>query len=206
MEQKKLLTSKQITGIAVLLALVIVLQMLSGSMMIGQVQLNFSLIPIVLGSVIYGPIIGAMLGLACGIVVLVEVIMGGGLFYVIIWANDPVITVLICLVKTTVAGFLSGTLYKFISKKSNVAAIFVSSAIVPIVNTGLFILGCLCMNDTVLLFQTQLGQVSDFAHVIGMSPLVFILVILVTFNFFVELAINLILAPTLNRVLKIIKV
>ena len=206
MEQKKLLTSKQITGIAVLLALVIVLQMLSGSMMIGQVQLNFSLIPIVLGSVIYGPIIGAMLGLACGIVVLVQVIMGGGLFYVIIWANDPVITVLICLVKTTVAGFLSGILYKFISKKSNVAAIFVSSAIVPIVNTGLFILGCLCMNDTVLLFQTQLGQVSDFAHVIGMSPLVFILVILVTFNFFVELAINLILAPTLNRVLKIIKV
>lgn len=206
MEQKKLLTSKQITGIAVLLALVIVLQMLSGSMMIGQVQLNFSLIPIVLGSVIYGPIIGAMLGLACGIVVLVQVIMGGGLFYVIIWANDPVITVLICLVKTTVAGFLSGTLYKFISKNSNVAAIFVSSAIVPIVNTGLFILGCLCMNDTVLLFQTQLGQVSDFAHVIGMSPLVFILVILVTFNFFVELAINLILAPTLNRVLKIIKV
>ena len=206
MEEKRLLTSKQITAIAVLLALVIVLQALSGSMMIGAVQLNFSLVPIVLGSIIFGPLVGSLLGLACGIVILVQVIMGGSPFYLLIWANDPIVTVLICLVKTTVAGCLSGVLYKFISKKSNVTAIFVSSAIVPIVNTGLFILGCLCMNDTIMLFQTQLGQVSDFAHVIGMSPLVFILVILVTFNFFVELAINLILAPTLNRVLKIIKV
>ena len=37
------------------------------------------------------------------------------------------------------------------------------------------------------------------------NVLIFICVSLVTFNFFIELAINLIVAPTLNRVLKIIK-
>ena len=56
------LSAKQITGIAVLLALVIVLQSLGGTIVIGAVQLNFTLIPIVLGAILFGPLVGAFLG------------------------------------------------------------------------------------------------------------------------------------------------
>ena len=72
-------------------------------------------------------------------------------------------------------------------------AIFVASAIVPVVNTALFIVGCLLMTNSV------------YAMAGTQNVLIFICVSLVTFNFFIELAINLIVAPTLNRVLKIIK-
>ena len=183
---------------AVLLALVVVLQAALGSIMIGAVQLNFTLIPIVLGAILYGPAVGGILGFACGLVVLIQVMMGGSPFYAIIWTNTPLITTLTCLVKTTVAGVVAGWLFRILSKKYTLIGVFVASATVPILNTGLFILGCLCMNDSIVLFQNMLP---DF---IGMNPFIFILVVLVTFNFFVELTINLVLSPMLYRVIGIV--
>ena len=186
-------TAKQITGVAVLLALVIVLQAALGSITIGAVTLNFTLIPIVLGGILFGSLAGAFLGFACGVVVLIQVIMGLNPFYTLIWANDPVVTTLTCIVKSTLAGYLGGLAYKLISKKQPIVAVFVASAIVPIVNTSLFIVGCLFMFDSV---HGMAGS---------QNLLVFILVGLVTFNFFIELAINLIFAPAINRIIKIIK-
>ncbi len=195
MKNSKPFTAKQITGIAVLLALVIVLQAALGSITIGAVTLNFTLIPIVLGGILFGSVAGAILGFACGVVVLIQVIIGGSPFYTLIWANDPVVTTLTCIVKSTVAGYLGGLFYQLIRKKQPIVALFVASAIVPIVNTGLFIVGCLFMFDSVHTMSALSGQ----------NLLVFILVGLVTFNFFIELAINLIFAPAINRVIKIIK-
>ncbi len=184
-------TAKQIAGIAVLLALVIVLQAVGGSISIGTVSLNFTLIPIVLGGILFGATVGAILGFACGVVVLIQVIMGLNPFYLAIWANDPVVTTLTCLLKTTVAGILCGLAYRLLSKKYPTASLFIASAIVPIVNTGLFIVGCL--------FMTSVYGMSGSQNV-----LVFILVGLVTFNFFFEFLINVIVAPALKRVIKIV--
>ena len=186
------LSSKQVTGIAVLLALVIVLQALGGTIVIGPVQLNFTLIPIVLGAILFGPWVGAFLGLACGIIVLIQVIMGMVPFYVLIWTNDPIATTLTCLVKTTVAGYLSGLFFQILSKKNTSVAVFVASGIVPIVNTALFVVGCICMTNSV------------YTMADGKNVLAFILGSLVTFNFFIELAINLIVAPALNQVIGIV--
>ena len=189
---------KRITGTAVLLALVIVLQAALGTVQIGMVQLNFTLIPIVLGAILYGPIVGGFLGLACGVVVLFQVMMGGSPFYSIIWTYTPVQTFFTCIVKTTVAGMLAGLVFEWLAKKNMLLSVFTASAIVPIVNTALFIVGCLFMNESIAMFQATLPDVA------GMNLFVFILVVLVTFNFFVELAINLIVAPALHRVIGIL--
>ena len=198
MEAKKGFTTREITGTAILLALVIVLQAFGGSVSIGAVQLNFTLIPIVLGAILFGKWSGSLLGFACGVVVLVQVIMGLSPFYVLIWANNPVVTVFTCVVKTTVAGFLAGLAYELIAKKNSLAAVFTASAIVPVVNTALFIVGCLCMNKSIGIFQ-------DSIEMGGMNVLVFILVGLVTFNFFIELAINLVVSPALHRVIGVVE-
>lgn len=192
MEKKKKLSSKQITGIAVLLALVIVLQAALGSITIGVVQLNFTLIPIVLGAILFGPLAGAFLGFACGVVVLVQVIMGLVPFYALIWANDPFVTVLTCIVKTTAAGLVSGLLFNLLKKKNAYLALFVASGVVPVINTALFVVGCLFMTDSVYVMA---GDV---------NVLKFILVSIVTFNFFIEFAINLLLSPALYRVIGVV--
>lgn len=184
-------TAKQVAGIAVLLALVIVLQAVGGSITIGAVSLNFTLIPIVLGGILFGATVGGILGFACGVVVLIQVIMGLNPFYLAIWAGDPVVTTLTCILKTTVAGIVCGWTYALISKKSPTVALFVSASIVPVVNTALFIVGCL--------FMTSVHGMSS-----GQNVLVFILVGLVTFNFFFEFAVNVIVAPALQRVIKIV--
>lgn len=193
METKKFFTAKNIAVLGVLLALVVVLQAFGGSFSIGAVTLNFTLIPLVLGAIMLGPWAGAFLGFASGVVVLIQVILAPSGFYYIIWTNSPVITTLICLLKTTVAGLVSGLLFGWLEKKNRYVAVFVASGIVPIVNTALFVLGCLCMWDTIALMSE------------GMNVFMFILVGLVTFNFFIEFAINLLVAPGLHTVYKVVE-
>lgn len=188
------LSAKRLAGTSILLALVIVLQAVGAVIAIGPVQLNFTLIPIVLGAMIFGPSVGAFLGFASGVVVLIQVMSGGSVFYALIWNGDPVVTTLTCLIKTTAAGWLCGALYNLIAKKNEVVALFVASAIVPVVNTALFVLGCLCMTNSV------------YSMASGENVFVFVLVSLVTFNFFAELGVNLILAPALRTVYKQIKI
>ncbi len=197
---KNWLSAKNIAYFAVLLALVIVLQVWASAIPVGQngATLNFSLIPIVLGAILLGPVGGAFLGFACGVVVLIQVIiMTGNPFYLAIWTNSPVVTTFTCILKTTVAGLVAGICYRLISKKNKLVAVFVSSAVVPVINTGLFILGCLCMSGTIADFGGELGSAGEI--------FVYILVALVSFNFFIELGINLVLSPAIHRVVVIVE-
>lgn len=192
----KFFSAKNMAYLAVLLALVIVLQVFASVIPVGGAQLNFSLIPIVLGAVLLGPAGGAFLGCACGIVVLIQVItLPSNPFYAVIWTYAPVITTLTCIVKTTVAGLCAGLLYRAIAKRNRIAAVFAASALVPVLNTALFIVGCLCMS----------GAISGHMEMNGMNIFVFILVGLVTFNFFIELALNLVIAPAIHRVVVLVE-
>ena len=206
MEKKKFFSAKNIAYLGILLALVIVLQWFASAIPIASgVQLNLSLIPIVLGAIMFGMAGGAFLGTACGIVVLIQVVTVPSPFYTTIWTYSPVVTSFTCIVKTAVAGTLSGLLYQVIAKKSPIAAVFVAAGIVPIVNTSLFIVGCLCMGNTMTVFRDML--VNDFSAVQfdGMNIFVFILVGIVTFNFFIEFAINLVFAPAIHRVIVVVE-
>lgn len=205
MEKKKFFSAKNIAYLGILLALVIVLQFFASAIPMGSgVQLNLSLIPIVLGAIMFGMAGGAFLGLACGIVVLIQVVMGGG-FYEVIWTGSPVITSFTCLLKTTVAGLVAGLLYKLIAKKIPLVGVFVAAGIVPIINTTIFILGCLCMSNTITVFRDILVNDLDMAKFSGMNVFVFILVGIVTFNFFIEFAINMVLAPAIHRVVLVVE-
>lgn len=191
--QRNFFSAKMVTTLAILTALVIVLQALGGSFSIGAVTLNFTLIPLVLGAIVLGPLAGAFLGFVSGVVVLIQVILAPAGVYYIMWTNSPLVTTMICLVKTTVAGFVAGWTFRLFEKKNRYAAIFLASGLVPIINTGLFILGCLCMPDTIALMAN------------GENVFIFIVVGLVTFNFFFELAINLLVAPSLHTVYKTVE-
>ena len=188
----KFFSARNVTSLAILIALVVVLQAFGGSINIGPVQLNFTLIPIALGAILLGPLAGLILGFACGVVVAIQVILGLVPFYVLIWTETPVVALLTCVVKTTVAGYIAGLAFKIFRKKNYYVAVFVAAALVPIVNTALFIVGCLGMWDVMV-------SLAGGSNILG-----FILVYLVTFNFFIELAINLLCAPALYRVIKVV--
>ena len=148
-ERSRFFSARRIAGLAVLLALVIVLQVFGSYFKIGATSLSFVLVPIVLAGLLYGPIGGAIIGFAFGIVVLIQGLTGVDGFTHILILDHPFFTALLCTGKGMAAGIVAGFLYHLIAKKNKYVAVFVASASAPIVNTGLFILGSLAfLQDT----------------------------------------------------------
>ena len=194
MVKEKFFSAKRVTGMAVLLALVIVLQLFGGYIKIGATPLSFVLVPIVLGGILYGIGVGVLLGLAFGIVVLIQGITGVDGFTMILFQDHPVFTTLLCLVKGAAAGALSGLMYRLLAKKNSYVGVFLAAIVAPLTNTGLFILGSLAFLQDTLKANFIDGQTVICFLIIGCAGV----------NFLVELAINLISAPSLYTVINVV--
>lgn len=195
MSQRKYFSAKRITGLSILLALVIVLQVFGGYFKIGATSLSFVLVPIVLAGILYGAVAGGIMGLAFGIIILIQGAMGVDAFTLVLLEEHPIWTILLCTVKGAAAGVVSGLLYKWIAKKNTHAGVFVAAAAAPIVNTGLFILGSLCfLQDSLKANFVANGQTVVYFLIIGCAGI----------NFLVEFAINLVLSPSIHTVCRIV--
>ena len=178
---------------AILMGVVILLQLFASAIPIGTTNISLVLIPIVMGAMLCGPKSGAILGFTFGAVVLIGGISGTDPFTNLLINHHPVITTLLCLGKGTAAGWGAGVLYSLISKKSSVAATFAASAVAPIINTGLFILGGLFMS----------GTITDNFVADGQSLMYFLIIVCAGLNFIVELTVNTVFAPALAYVARL---
>lgn len=190
--REKTLTMVQI---ALLSALVVVLQVFFSAIRIGVVTLNFVLVPIVIAGVLIGPMAGLIVGAFAGLTTFIQVFTSGDVFYVFLMTNNAVATALICIVKTAAAGFLAGLIYNLISrmgktgKAKNYIASLTASVVCPVVNTGLFVIGML------VFFGGALTTDATFGSMASGNLVPFVLVGLVGVNFFFELALNVIICP-----------
>ena len=195
----KFFSARNVAILGILIALVIVLQLFASAIPMFGITLNFSLIPIAIAGILLGYLGGAIVGFFCGLVVFISMaVLGGEVFTATLFQAHPVILTIICIGKTTVAGLVSGLIFKFISKKSVFVAVCVSAVILPIVNTGIYMLGIVLMKDTTATF---LGMAESSAGVVFTT--VFAIIWL---NFVLEMAVNLIFIPMIHRVIKAIKI
>jgi len=180
----------KLVELAVLTAIVLALQFFGIGLRLPFLQTPVSLVllPIVLGAMLLGPSAGAWLGLIFGVVTLIGGISGTDGFTAILFNDHPFITSVLCLGKGAFAGLIPGVIYKVFSAKKPVLTTFIASALAPIVNTGIFILGSLTMAGT---FE------ANFLN--GTSLIYFLIIGCAGVNFIVEFAINLIFAPALHR-------
>lgn len=173
---------QKITGISILMTLAIVLTFISNYVPAGMVNINLTLVVIVIGACIYGPLAGLLLGVINGIITLIAPAT-----LAVFFPLHPLLTILLCIVKTGVAGLVSGLLFKlFKSIKKEFIGTIVSSIVVPIINTGLFIIG-------VLLF---------FLDVYGDATTLITLVLSV--NFLIEFISIVVLSPAIYRIIKVV--
>ena len=187
----KMSTKTLVLG-AVLTALVVILQMMGASIKIGMFSISLVLIPIVIGAATCGAAIGAWLGFVFGIVVLLS---GDAAPFMAITVPG---TILIVLLKGTACGYLAGLTYKLLGKTNRTLAVIASAIVCPVVNTGIFLIGCFIF---FVEFLTETAQAMGF----GDNVAKFILFGLVGFNFLIELGINVILSPIIVRILNIKK-
>lgn len=183
---------------ALLCALIIVLQQIVIPLP-GGLTLSLVLIPIVVGAVLLGPSAGAALGAVFGAVVTFLVITGrAGELSTMMWIANPVMTVIVCMLKGTAAGLVAGLIAKALTQQKYLGIVLAAAA-APIVNTGIFLLGMLTA------FR---GVMQEFADKIGMggtTMIYFAVIVLVGVNFLVEFAANLICSPAIVRVVDAVK-
>ena len=172
--------------LAILTAVVVILQFIGAQIRFGPFSVSLVLIPIVVGAALVGPVAGLWLGLVFGAVVLLS---GDAAFFM---GYNPFGTVVTVLVKGAMAGLLSGFVFKALEQKNRYGATIVSAVTCPVVNTGIFLLGC------VLFF---IPAVKDLAVMNGYGEEIvkFMFVGLVGLNFVFELLINVILSPVIIR-------
>lgn len=195
MEEKSFFTAKNVTILGVLTAIIVVLQIFGSYFKIGTISLSFVLVPIVIGGILTGVIGGTILGFIFGVITLVMGVVGADQFTFILFSDHPFLTILTCVIKGSAAGFMSGFVYKLLKDKNLTLSTFAASAVAPIVNTGLFIVGAFCMADTL-----NSNFVAENSNVVY-----FIFIGCAGINFLIELAINLVLAPSVCKIIKAVK-
>ncbi len=200
---KKSLTAKNIACFSVLLALVIVFQTCGGFIQIGGLSLSFVLVPIVLGGILLGWAAGGILGLVFGFIVLMYGAAGAEPFTAYLLANSPFMTVMICLVKGLAAGIVPALLYKAISRKNKFAAAAVAAASAPIMNTGIFIVGCLIISGT-LTGWMEYAVSQGWMEQVQAVPY-YLFAVLAGWNFIIELSVNLLLTPAIHRIVLVVE-
>lgn len=189
----------KLVELGIFVALVLVIQLLGGAVKVGPISISLVLIPIAVGGILLGPLCGAVLGLTFGVATVIGGLTGADPFTATLLnsgAWGAVFTTLLCLVKGTMAGFVSAFIYKLLAPKSKVAAVLLAAVAAPVVNTGLFILGALTVLNS-LITQNFVGSGSNIIY--------FVFIGCAGVNFLIELAVNVIFTPAIRRILTAVR-
>lgn len=180
---------KRLTLVAMFTAIVAMLAYFGGFIKIGALaSISLTLIPVVLGGALCGPIVGAWLGLVSGAVFFAT---ADAAYWLGLSVGGTIVTVLI---KGLMAGLLAALTFKLLKNVNRYLAIVVSAVVAPVVNTGLFILGCF-----LFFFDNTVAGAANA----GQSLFVFIMVGYIGLNFVLELLANILISPALLRILNI---
>lgn len=182
-------STKRLVLCAVLTAIVAVLQFMGAFIKFGPFSISLVLVPIVVGAAICGTGAGAWLGLAFGITVLLS---GDATLFMGVSIPGTIATVLL---KGMLCGLAAGLVYKALVNKNMYIAVIAAALVCPIVNTGVFLLGCkVFFMDTVREWAAQAGFGDNAGGYMIMS--------LVGLNFIAETVINIVLSPIITRLIK----
>lgn len=181
--------TKDIVGIGILTAIVVVLQAMAIAIRFGVFSITLVLVPIVVGAALYGWKAGAWLGAVFGVVVLFT---DAGVFLAISVPG----TVVTCILKGMLSGLCAGLVYKALRFTNRWVATISAAVVAPIVNTGVFLCGCM------LFFM---DTIKDWAAVAGYENVgAYLILGFVGLNFLVELAVNVVLSSAIVRILNVV--
>lgn len=186
---------KRMASVALLMALVVVMQFISGMIPpVSGFSISLVLIPVVLGSALYGPGTGALLGGTFGAIVFINCVTGADVGGAMVFQAGPVLCFLVVMGKGILAGLASGWMYRLLKNKNNYLAMLCAAIVCPVVNTGVFVVCMLTFFKDVLSVWAGGGDL-----------LTYILTGLVVANFLPELAINIVFSPAGQRVAHVVK-
>ena len=188
---KRGLQTERLVLLALLSAMVAVLAYFGGFIKIGGLaSISLTLIPVVIGATLYGPSAGAWLGGVSGAVFFLT---PDAAFWIGLSLHGTIITVM---VKGAVSGLCAGLVYRLLSRFHRYLGVVAGAIVCPVVNTAIFLLGSLVF---------FMDAVSGGAAAKGMSVGMYLIVVFVGLNFVFELITNIVLSPSILRMLDVAK-
>lgn len=186
---KRKANTARLVLLALLSAMVAILAYYGGFIKIGGLaSISLTLIPVVIGAALCGPLAGAWLGAVAGVMFFAT---PDAAFWLGLSIPGTIITVM---VKGVLSGLCAGLVYKLLQKVNRYFAVLVSAIVCPVVNTGIFLLGS-------LLFFMDTVSVGATAE--GISVGMYLILFFVGLNFVFELVANIVVSPAIVRILDI---
>lgn len=180
----------RLVTLAIFTAIVAVLQLMGVAIRFGTFAVSMVGVPVILGGALMGPSAGAWLGLVFGVTVLIS----GDAALFLTW--DPPATIAIVLLKGTLAGLAAGLFYRLLEKRNGFLAVLAAAVAYPLVNTGVFFLGCM------LFFLEDCIQFAAGLGITGSGAMI-VMTVFIGFNFFFELGLDLVLSGAVSRLIQI---
>ena len=148
-----------------------------------------ALIPIVIGASMCGVAVGSWLGLVFGIVVLAS---GNAAFFL---TYEQVGTVVTVLLKGLACGAAAGLVYKLLHRLNDWVAVIGAAIVCPVVNTGVFLLGCLTF---------FMDDAAEIAAALGSDASgVAVFWALAMANFIFEVGMNVVVSPVMVKIISL---
>lgn len=181
--------TKRLVLLALLSAIVAVLAYYGGFVKIGGLaSISLTLIPVVIGATLCGPLAGAWLGAVAGAIFFAT---PDAAFWFGLSIPGTIITVM---VKGALSGLCAGLVYQPLKRFNRYLAAVVSAIVCPVVNTGIFLLGSLIF---------FMDAVSGGAAAEGLSVGMYLIIFFVGLNFVFELITNIVVSPAIVRILDV---
>ena len=141
-----------------------------GSVPVGPLYMSFLTLPIAIGAMVIGPEAGAILGGVFGLVSFKDALTGGSVMTSTLFAVSPVHTFILCVVTRVLMGWLTGVLFRAVSKldRRGSWSYFVGAIAAPVLNT-VFFMGYLVL----AFYHTEYVQ-GHVARLGAKNPLMFI--------------------------------
>lgn len=171
---------RKIAGLGLIVAIECILCLIANILPNTGTNLNLGLVPIVIASIIYGPIEGMIVGVVNGIFNIVSPVN-------IIFINETLIgTIICCITKTALAGLVSGFIFKGFKEKKKLGVLICSIAVV-FVNTLIFVL------FASLIYQDLFNEEGKL--------FINLILIFISVNFLIEISTSLVLSNAIYRII-----
>ncbi|MCL2406796.1 MAG: hypothetical protein FWC95_02590 [Defluviitaleaceae bacterium] len=194
MNKTSALNVRYVAGLSVFIGLVVALQILATYVRIGTFPITLTLVPIIVGSAVFGVKAAGILGATFGVtVILMSLLADPASLY--LFNLRPFVFVVIIMARCILAALSGGITYKLVTRrtKNDMIAVVMAAVVTPIVNTGLFL-----ATFAMFYWETLLAWSggSDYA-------LHFLFIVMVGANFLIEMGINVALSPAIKRIIDI---
>ena len=123
---------------------------------------------------------------------------GANLFF----AFNIIGTIITVVVKGTACGFVAGYVNKLLQKFNRTVAVIVSAIVCPIVNTGIFLLGCVIfLLGCVIFFMPYANGIAEVLslNMTGMQ----VFTALAFGNFLFEIGMSIVLSPVMVKIIEV---